>query len=141
MKHKNLLIILIGVLVVCMIGMSLFYVFQGVMDAQREQEYFDVYRAKAEEYIRSAPRMLEKYGDNMAVQFDSATRYKLSGERSFLDTVKELFGTRTPDTIEEFVTGIDWIKFTIAVNGEEYEITFSKNEQGELVVSSLTESE
>lgn len=140
MKQKRVCV-LIGILVVCVIGTGLFYVCQGILDSQREEKYLDVYRNKAVEYVRTDPIMLEKYGENIAVQFDSVTRYKLSGERSFFDTIKEVFGVRTPDTIEEFVAGIEWIRFYIAINRDEYEITFAKNAQGELIVSSLISME
>ena len=53
MKNKKSFFVLIGIFAVCFIGASVFIVLQGISASNKEQEYFDIYRARAEEYIRS----------------------------------------------------------------------------------------
>ena len=137
MKKKTLLFILIGVLATCLLAVSLFFVLQGVSAANKQNQYFDVYRARAEEYIKSSPEMIEKYGENITVEFDNSVTYSQSGERGFFDSVIEAFAPRVPDTLEEFEQGIDRIRFNVKVNKKAHEITFEKNDAGELVVSGL----
>ena len=140
MKSKKLLFILLGVFAVCFIGASIFFAVQGMLAARKEQEYFDFYRAKAEEYITSDFEIANKYGDNVSVKFDGAVSYKESGERGAFDIYIEVFAPRVPDTLEEFTEGTDMIKFGVKINGDKYEIIFEKNNAGELVVSNLTEA-
>ena len=137
MKKKTLLFILIGVLATCLLAVSLFFVLQGVSAANKQNQYFDVYRARAEEYIKSSPEMIEQYGKNMTVDFDNSVTYSKSGKKGVLDSIIEVFVPDAPDTLEEFTQGIDAMKFNVTVNKKAYEITFEKNDAGELVVSSL----
>ncbi len=141
MKKKKILFILLGVFAVCFIGSSIFFALQGISAANKKQEYFDAYRANAEEYIKSDSEMLSKYGSNFSVKFDNSVTYKESGERGFFDRYIEVFAPRVPDTLEEFTNGIEMIMFKVKINRDLYEITFEKNSVGELVVSNLTEAE
>ena len=138
MKNKKMLFILLGVFTVCFIGASIFFAFQGVSAANKRQEYFDVYRANAEEYIKSDSEIVNKYGDTVSVDFDKSVTYRESGERGFFDRYLAVFNPQVPDTLEEFSNGIAMIKFNVKINGDAYEIVFEKNDQGKLCVSSLT---
>ena len=139
MKNKKFIFVLIDVLVVCFIGASIFFVLQGISAANKTQEYFDVYRDIAEKYIKANSEMLNKYGDDISVEFDNSFTYSESGERGFFDRYIEVFVPNIPDTLEEFTDGIDMIKFNVKINGDEYEIIFEKNDLGELVVTNLSE--
>jgi hypothetical protein len=112
---------------------------QGVSAANKRQEYFDVYREKAEEYIRSDAVVLSTYGNDVSVEFESSVTYSESGERGFFDRYIEVFVPNAPDTLEEFTDGIDMMKFNVKISGDEYEIIFEKNDLGELVVTNLSE--
>ena len=137
MKNKKIIFVLIGALVVCFIGSSIFFALQGISAAKKRQEYFDVYRDMAEEYIKSDSGMLDKYGDDFSVEFDNSVTYSESGERGFFDRYIEVFVPNAPDTLEEFTDGIDMIEFNVRISGDEYEIIFEKNDLGELVVTNL----
>ena len=139
MKNKKIIFVLIGVLVVCFIGASIFFAFQGISAENKRQEYFDVYRDMAEKYIKANSEMLNKYGDDISVEFDNSVTYSESGERGFFDRYIEVFVPNAPDTLEEFTDGIDMIKFNVKISGDEYEIIFEKNDLGELVVTNLSE--
>ena len=139
MKNKKIIFVLIGALVVCFIGSSIFFALQGISAAKKRQEYFDVYRDMAEEYIKSDSGMLDKYGDDFSVEFDNSVTYSESGERGFFDRYIEVFVPNAPDTLEEFTDGIDMIEFNVRISGDEYEIIFEKNDLGELVVTNLSE--
>ena len=139
MKNKKIIFVLIGALVVCFIGSSIFFALQGISAAKKRQEYFDVYRDMAEEYIKSNSGMLDKYGDDFSVEFDNSVTYSESGERVFFDRYIEVFVPNAPDTLEEFTDGIDMIEFNVRISGDEYEIIFEKNDLGELVVTNLSE--
>ncbi len=139
MKNKKIIFILLGALVVCFIGASIFFALQGISAANKKQEYFDVYRDMAEKYIKSNSETLNKYGDDFSVEFDNSVTYSESSERGFFDRYIEVFVPNAPDTLEEFTDGIDMIKFNVKINGDEYEITFEKNNAGALVVSNLVE--
>ncbi len=141
MKNKKILFILIGVFSVCFVGASVFFAFQGISAANKEQEYFDAYREKAEEYIKSDLEVLSKYGNDISVEFDSSVTYRESGKRGVFDRYIEVFVPNVPDSLDEFTAGIDMIKFSVKINGNAYEIVFEKNSIGELVVSGLTEIE
>jgi len=138
-KNKKIIFVLIGALVVCFIGSSIFFALQGISAAKKRQEYFDVYRDMAEEYIKSNSGMLDKYGDDFSVEFDNSVTYSESGERVFFDRYIEVFVPNAPDTLEEFTDGIDMIEFNVRISGDEYEIIFEKNDLGELVVTNLSE--
>ena len=139
MKNKKLIFVLIGVLVVCFIGASIFFALQGISAEYKRQEYFDVYRDMAEKYIKANSEMLNKYGDDISVEFDNSVTYSESGERGFFDRYIEVFVPNIPDTLEEFTDGIDMIKFNVKISGDEYEIIFEKNDLGKLVVTNLSE--
>ena len=139
MKNKKFIFVLIGILAVCFIGTSLFFALQGISASNKKLEYFDVYRNIAEEYIKSNSEMLNKYGDDISVNFDNTITYSESGERGFWDKYIEVFAPRVPDTLKEFTDGIDTINFNVKINGDKYEITFEKNSLGELVVANLSE--
>ena len=139
MKNKKLRFVLIGVLVVCFIGASIFFALQGVSAAIKIQEYFDVYRDMAEKHIKANSEMLNKYGEDISVEFDNSVTYSESGERGFFDKYIEVFVPNVPDTLEEFTDGIDMIKFNVKISGDEYEIIFEKNDFGKLVVTNLLE--
>ena len=139
MKNKKFVFVSIGVLVVCFIGASIFFAFQGISAENKRQEYFDVYRDMAEKYIKANSEMLNKYGDDISVEFDNSVTYSESGERGFFDRYIEVFVPNIPDTLEEFTDGIDMIKFNVKISGDEYEIIFEKNDLGKLVVTNLSE--
>lgn len=139
MKNKKLLFAIIAVVAICFIGLSIFFALQGMSAANKRQEYFDVYREKAEEYIQASPEIIAQYGeDNISVTFDGSVTYSESGEKGFLDRYIEVFKPNVPDTLEEFSEDIAMIKFKLEINGDAYEILFEKNDQGNLVVSNLT---
>ena len=138
MKNKKLFFVLIGIFAVCFIGASVFIVLQGISASNKKQEYFDIYRARAEEYIRSDSEIVNKYGDNISLKFDGTVEYKASAERGFLDIYIEVFAPRVPATLEEFTDETAMIKFKLEINGDAYEIVFEKNSVGELSVSDLT---
>ena len=140
MKNKKLLFILLGVFAVCFIEASIFFAMQGISAANKRQEYFDVYREKAEEYIKSDSEVLSKYGNNVTVEIENSVTYRESEKRGFFDRYIEVFAPRVPDTLEEFTNGIKTIMFKVKINGDSYEITFEKNNAGELVVSNLAEA-
>ena len=140
MKNKKTLFVLLGVVAVCFIGISMFFALQGISAANKRQEYFDVYREKAEEYIKSDSEVLNKYGNDISVEFDSSVIYVESEKRGFFDKYIEVFAPRVPDTLEEFTKGIDMLEFDVEINGDKYEIAFEKNSAGELVVSNLAEA-
>ena len=139
MKNKKIIFVLIGVLVVCFIGASIFFALQGISAENKRQEYFDVYRDMAEKYIKANSEMLNKYGDDISVEFDNSVTYSESGERGFFDRYIEVFVPDIPDTLEEFTDGIDMIKFNVKISKDEYEIIFEKNDLGKLVVTNLSE--
>ena len=139
MNKKRNLIILIGVIAaICFFGTSVFFALQGFSAAEKRHAYFDVYKAQAEEYINTAPEILDKYGDRISIKFDKTVTYSENRDRGFFDRYLEIFSPQVPDTLEEFVETIDRIKFKVWINKDAYEITFEKNDSGELVVSSLT---
>ena len=140
MKNKKFIFVSIGVLVVCFIGASIFFALQGISAENKRQEYFDVYRDMAEKYIEANSEMLNKYGDDISVEFDNSVTYSESGEKGFFDRYIEVFVPNVPDTLEEFTDGIDMIKFNVKISGDEYEIIFEKNDLGKLVVTNLSEN-
>ena len=112
---------------------------QGISAANKIQGYYDAYRDMAEEYIKANSEMLNKYGDDISVEFDNSVTYSRSGKRGFLDRYIEVFVPNVPDTLEEFTDGMDMIQFNVKISGKEYEIIFEKNDLGELVVTNLSE--
>ena len=140
MKNKKFIFVSIGVLVVCFIGASIFFALQGISAENKRQEYFDVYRDMAEKHIKANSEMLNKYGEDISVEFDNSVTYSESGEKGFFDRYIEVFVPNVPDTLEEFTDGIDMIKFNVKISGDEYEIIFEKNDLGKLVVTNLSEN-
>lgn len=141
MKKHRILFILIGVFAICFIATSIFFALQSISVANQEQEYFDVYRQKAKEYIQTDSEILEKYDDKVSVSFDQSVSYSHSSPKGFFEGVfVDIFAPSVPDTLEEFIAEIDMIKFNVTINGDPYQITFEKNNQGELVVSDLKET-
>ena len=137
MKRKTIILVLVGILALCFVGLSVFLALQGVSAANKRQEYFDIYRSQAEEYIKSSQEITNKYGKDISVSFDGSVTYSESGEGGFFNRYIEIFNPQVPDTIEEFNEKIDKIKFKVKINGDKYEITFEKNDQGNLSVSKL----
>ena len=78
MKNQKLIFILIGVFVVLFISACFFFALQGLSAAYKKQEYFDFYRDKAEEYIKSDSEMLSEYGNDISVEFDNSATYRKS---------------------------------------------------------------
>ena len=140
MKNKKLLFILLGIFTACFIGASVFFALQGISAADKEWEYFDAYRTIAEDYIKSDTSVLNTYGNDVSVEFDNSVTYSASEKRGVFDRCIEVFAPRIPDTLDEFTEGIDMIKFDVKINGDNYEITFEKNNVGKLVVSNLTKA-
>ncbi len=138
MKNKSLLFILLGIFVVCFIGGSIFFAQQGISAAHKRQEYFDVYRSQAEEYIKASSDIKNKYGDDISIDIDGTTTYSESG-KGFFDRYIEVFAPNVPDTFEEFSKGIDMVSFELTINGDAYRITFEKDGKGYLAVSELVE--
>lgn len=137
MKKKIIIFVLVGILVTIFIGTSLFFVLQGISASNKEWEYIDVYRTRAEEYIKSSPEIAEKYGEDVSVEFDNSVTYQRSTKQNFFDKFLNVFSPDVPKTIEEFSINIKMMKFNVKINGDEYEIIFEKNDLGELEVSSL----
>ena len=117
---------------------SMFFVLQGFLATNKEHAYFDVYRAQAEEYIKSSPEILEKYQDGISVKFDNSVTYQRNTKRTLIDKFVYIFSPDVPETIEEFSANIKMIKFNTRINGDAYEVIFEKNDNGELYVSRLT---
>jgi hypothetical protein len=142
MKNNKTIFILIGIFAICFIGASIFFALQGILAASKEQKHFDVYRQKAAEYIKSDPELLDQYGDKVSIKFDNSVTYSRSPENvSFNRFFMEVFNPSVPDSLDEFIADIDMIRFNVRINGNPYQITFEKNNQGELVVSDLKEIE
>ena len=140
MKNKKIMFILLGVFAVLFISASIFFALQGLSAAYKKQEYFDFYRDKAEEYIKSDSEMLSEYGNDISVEFDKSVTYRESGKQGFFDRYIEVFVPSVPATLEEFTSEMEMIKFNVKINGDLYEITFEKTDNGELVVTGLVRS-
>lgn len=137
MKNKIIILVLVGILATIFVGTSIFFVLQGISATNKELEYFDVYRAQAEQYIKSSPEMSNKYGNDISVKFDNSITYQRSYKQKFFDKILNVFSPDVPQTIEEFSANIKMIKFNAKINGDEYEIVFEKNGEGELEVTKL----
>ena len=137
MKRKIIIFVLIGVFVTSFLGLTAFSVTRGISVGEKRQEYFDVYLAQAREYIESSPEILDKYGNDISIEFDKTVTYLAEGERSFLDLIIDTFFPRVPDTIEEFALETEKLDFNASINGDEYEIIFTKDLTGKLTVSSF----
>lgn len=141
MKNKALILVLAVVLVFVFIGLSVFFALRGIVAHNKQWAYFDVYRAQAEEYIKASPEITGKYGQNVSVEFDNSVTYSETEPKTYFERLPEIFNPQVPDTLEEFSKGIDMIQFKVQINGNAYEITFEKDDQGEFFVSGLTPSE
>ena len=137
MKRKTIILVLAGIFALIFIGSSIFFALQGVSAANKRQEYLDVYKLQAEEYIKSSTEITGKYGEDIPVKFDNSVTYSENKEKGLFDRYIEVFHPQVPDTLEKFSEGIDMIKFKVKINGDTYEITFEKNDQGKLFVSNL----
>ena len=140
-KKRKLLIIILAIVGPCFIALTLFSVFQGLSGAEKQQEYFDVYRAKAVEYLTADEDMISKYGEDFKVSFDTRVTYHEPDSAGFWGMVRALFISDVPDSIEEFNERVDMISFNVYISDDVYEIKFEKNTHGELVVTSLIEAE
>ena len=138
MKRKIIIFVLIGIFATSFLGLTAFTVTRGISANEKRQEYFDVYMVQAREYIESSPEILDKYGNDISIEFDKTITYSAEGERSFSDLIIDTFFPQAPDTIEEFVSETEKISFDASINGDEYEIIFTKDPAGNLTVSSLT---
>lgn len=141
MKKKTLLFVLLGILTACILTASIFSVLHGLVAREKEQAYFDIYREKAKVYIQSDPEMIGAYGNAITVEFDGMVTYKEIGKKTLLDILDDAFLHRVPDTPEAFAEKIEYITFTVEVNGDLYKITFEKNGADELVVTKLAKAE
>lgn len=137
MKKKVIIFVLVGILVVFIIGTSIFFISRGTSALNKEKEYFDVYRLQTEQYIKSSPEILDKYGDDISVRFDNSITYKRSTKQGFVDKFLYIFSPDVPETIQEFSANIKMIKFNVTINGDEYEVILEKNHCGEFEVLRL----
>ena len=141
MKKKTLIFILLGALSVLFIGLCLFFSIRGFAAENKRWEYFDVYKAQAEDYVKASPEIIDKYGNDISVKIDNSVSYSQDRKNGFFnrfyDMFIEVFNPSVPDTIEEFTKDINTLKFKLTVNGDGYEIFFEKNDCGDLVISKL----
>lgn len=133
MKRKIIIFVLIGVFATSFLGLTAFSVMRGISANEKRQEYFDAYREQAKDYVESHS---EIYGENASLNFDR-TVYTESTERSFLDLCIDTFFPRVPNTIEEFSEELESLEFTAEMNTEKFKIIFTKDESGELTLSSI----
>ena len=138
MKKDKIIFILIGIGAVCFAACSLFFVMRGFLAHDKQNEYFDLYRAEAREYIESDPEICEKYGEDISVEFDTYS-YSYAVKRRAIDKYIEVFFPWKPETVEEFNQKLDEIDFNVMINGDPYNIVLEKNMNGEFEVVSLTE--
>ena len=93
--------------------------------------------AQAREYIESSPEIVDKYGNDISIEFTKSGTYLAEGERNFSDLIIDTFFPKAPDTIEEFILETEKISFYVSINRDKYEIIFTKDIEGKLTVSSL----
>ena len=135
---KPLIFILVGVIVVCLIGACVFLATLKISATNKENAYFDVYKSMAADYIRISPEIIAKYGeDNLDLDFGTISYYE-SG-RTTLGIYVDYFFPKVPDTIEEFSKNIRDMSIEVTINGDDYQVNFLKNEQGNLVVIEVVE--
>ena len=139
MKKQKWLIIIAAILFVCVIGATLFFVFRGIIEHEKEMQYIYEYRADAEEYIRASSEIADKYGDDITVKFSDTTRYSLINyeRKTLADLFSQVFNPQAPDTIGEFSANIKDMEFDVEINGDEYTIILENDGKGTLVVSRL----
>ena len=138
MKRKIIIFVLIGVFATSFFGITAFSVTRGILADEKKREYFDVYMAQAREYIESSPEIVDKYGNDISIEFTKSGTYLAEGERNFSDLIIDTFFPKAPDTIEEFILETEKISFYVSINRDKYEIIFTKDPAGNLTVSSLT---
>ncbi len=143
MKKKIWLFILAGILIISFMFVSVFFAFKGLYASKVRNNYFDVYKEIATEYILSDENMIDKHGKDFNVEFESTVQYQMSDDRpsGIKRMFLEVFAPDIPQTIDEFNSGIKTITFMFSVESTVYEITFEKNETGELSVSDITEAQ
>ena len=133
---KKRTIILLVTLAAILTAATLFLALQGVLAANKRQGYFDAYGEQAIAYAKASPELREAYGEDFTVTLDGNIAFGEEGRRP-IDRYIEVFVPQVPDTIEEFAARTNYLKFSLFVNGDEYEIVFEKNDAGELAVSRL----
>ena len=134
-REKRIIVfVLLGIFAASFVFLTAFSVTRGMNADDKRQEYFDVYREQAKEYVESHS---EIYGENASLNFYKAVSYTENGDRGFLDLCIDTFFPRVPDTIEEFSEDFESLEFTAEINGEKFKIAFTKNESGELTLSSI----
>ena len=138
MKRKIIIFVLIGIFATSFFGITAFSVTRGILADEKKREYFDVYMAQAREYIESSPEIVDKYGNDISIEFTKSGTYLAEGERNFSDLIIDTFFPKAPDTIEEFILETEKISFYVSINRDKYEIIFTKDPAGNLTVSSLT---
>ncbi len=142
MKKKTLLFVLLGIFATCFLGYCTFLGLQGTFAVEKANEYFDAYKSKAEDYIKSDPQIVSTFGEDISVEFaDSWPAYSESGEKGPFDRYIKVFVPNIPKDLDEFTARMEMIQFDVKINGQPYQITFEKNSEGDLAVSSLTEGE
>jgi len=136
MKRTVILITVIVVFGLCFVGTSISLTLRNIAATDKLMEYFDNYKAEAEAYILSSPEMQQLYGADMAVVIDESVRYTVD-EATDSNRYRNVFNPQAPESIEEFSAYVQTIEFDAKVNGDDYTITFTKDAQGKLLVSSL----
>ncbi|MBE6648046.1 MAG: hypothetical protein E7614_00820 [Ruminococcaceae bacterium] len=143
MKNKKVIIFVVACVLAFGI-MSAFVIFTVNRSSEimtKEREYLEVYQIKAEEYIKSNAEIINKHGNNFFVEFYDTISYKPNSDKGFLERTYDSFWAKAPETIESFVLELEEIYFEFEINEIPYELIFSKNNYGELFVSSLKEVE
>ena len=137
MKKKTFFL-LASLLSSLVVVLAVVLVIRGISAEQKRQEHFDVYRAKAEAYIRSDSDIFSRFGDNLYINFVGSVTYSDGEEDEFFDRLLEFINPQVPDTVTEFTKDIEMIKFDVEINAATYEIVFERDEYGTLDVSRLT---
>ena len=138
MKHKALALTLLIILALCFAATFLYFLFQNISAGYQEAAYFDIYKAQAEDYIKSDPEMIRQYGNDFSIKFGNTISYSTkAAPRNFFERCLSFFSPDTPESFEEFSKQLASLTLRCTVNKEAYEITCLSNEKGELVISSL----
>ena len=140
MKNKILFYVLCVLCALCFICLTLFFTFRAISAHDKEWEYFNVYRARAVDYIKKDSDILNRYGDDVSVEFDNSITYSEVAPKPYFKRLAEVFNPNVPETFEEFDKNIKSVKLYVEVNGESYEITFERDMQGGLNVSLFTKT-
>ena len=137
MKNKKVIFSLIGIFVICFVGLTVFFGIRSIKAHDKMWEYFDIYRLEAETYIQTSPEISDKYGKKLCVKFDNSVSYSETGERNIFNVFSDTFNPQAPKNLDEFNKKVYRIEFEVDINGDPYEIIFVRNDQGILAVSSL----